>query len=478
MEITTESLENHKLRLTIGVDEERTQQAMHQAARQITKQVNIPGFRKGKAPYELVVQRFGEDTVRREAAEILVEAVYSEALKQEGIEPYAPAALDDIQLRPITFQFIVPLRPTVELGDYRAYRLDPPQATVPDQDVEQALEQIREQHAMLEQVERPAALDDGAVIDLAAHTAQGEEFLKGEGLRLLLDAASTDPAPGFAEAIVGMQAGDERTFTLTLPADFQREELRGQEAEFTVKMVEVYQNILPALDDDLARTAGNFDSLNALEAQVRQQLQQAVQGKADEQYTTQVLGAIVEQAQVEYPPVMLAEELDDMVKDYEQAVKRQARLSLEDYLRLQQKTRDDLRAELTPGAAARLRRALVLGEVIRLERLAVEEVEVSAAIEESSATWGIRADEVRASLNSDAGRSAVHNRLLSSKAVQRLVAIARGEAPELAPVEEAEEQGSEAAGEQGSGAAEEQETGSEGQEAGSEEAGSAQVEEG
>jgi FKBP-type peptidyl-prolyl cis-trans isomerase (trigger factor) len=136
---------------------------------------------------------------------------------------------------------------------------------------------------------------------------------------------------------------------------------------------------------------------------------------------------------------MLAEELDDMVKDYEQAVKRQARLSLEDYLRLQQKTRDDLRAELTPGAAARLRRALVLGEVIRLERLAVEEVEVGAAIEESSASWGIRADEVRASLNSDAGRSVVSNRLLSSKAVQRLVAIARGEAPELAPVEEAEE---------------------------------------
>lgn len=449
MKITTEPLENRQLRLTIEVDEERTQQAMRQAARQIAQQVNVPGYRKGKAPYEVVVQRFGEDTVRREAAEKLFEAAYKEAVKQEGIEPYAPGTLDEAELRPVTFTFTVPLPPTVDLGHYRDYRLEARQAQVPEEEVHQALEQIREQNAILELVDRAAALGDGVVIDLVGRTAAGAEFFKGDAIRILLDAASTDPAPGFAEALVGMKAGEERTFTLTLPADFAREELRGQEAGFTVKMNEVYESILPALDDDLARTVGSFDSFEELETQARAQLQQAAQEKANEEYAEQVLQAIIEQAQVEYPPMMLNRELDEVVKEVEQAVKSQLRLSMEDFLRFQNKTLEELRKELEPRAAARLKRALVLGEIITLEGLEVNEEEVGARIEEASIPWGVRADDVRASLSSDAGRQAMRTRLLANKAVQRLIAIAKGEAPEPGAAEkqeraEAEDTGQEA----------------------------------
>jgi trigger factor len=438
LEITTETLENRQLRLTIKVDEERSERAMRQAARQISRQVNIPGFRKGKAPYELIVQRYGEDTVRKEAAEILAEAVYRETLKEKEITPYAPGALDDVSLDPMTFNFTISLPPTVELGDYRAYRLQDEKVRVHEEEVEQAIEKIREQNAILELVERPAALGDGIVIDLVGQTAEGVEFLKADGLRMLLDAESTDPAPGFAEAIVGMEAGEARTFTLTLPADFAREEYRGQEAEFTVKMTEVYASTLPELDDDLARTVGNFDSLKELEQHVRDRLQQAVQGKADEEYAQHVLQDVLKQAQVEYPPVMLEETLDEMVKEMERAVKQQARLALEEYLRFQGKTMEDLQEELEPSAEARLKRALVLGEVVRLEGLDVDKEEIGAHIEEVSTPWGIRADEVRASLESATGQQAVRSRLLANKAVQRLVAIAKGEAPEPVPAEEQE----------------------------------------
>jgi len=143
LEITTETLENRQMRLTIEIDDEQAAKGMQRAARQIARQVNIPGFRKGKAPYELIVQRFGEDTVRQEAAEILVEEAFREAMKQEEITPYAPGVLDNVDLDPMSFTFIVPLHPTVELGDYRSYRRKVKKVRVYKKDVQEALEKMQ-----------------------------------------------------------------------------------------------------------------------------------------------------------------------------------------------------------------------------------------------------------------------------------------------------------------------------------------------
>jgi trigger factor len=195
-------------------------------------------------------------------------------------------------------------------------------------------------------------------------------------------------------------------------------------------MVEVYDQTIPELDDDLARTVGNFDSLKELEKQVKEQLLQPAQQEADQKYAEQVIEDLVEEAQIEYPPVLLERELDDAVKDAEQVVKRDAKLSLEDYLRLQDKTMEELRKELEPSAEARLKRALLLGEVAQLEELDVDEEEIHARIEAMSAPWGVRSEEVRKSLSSDSGQRAVRSRLLANKAVQRLVAIAKGEGSE------------------------------------------------
>ena len=438
MKVTTEPLEQRQLRLTIEVDEDRTRKAMRRVARQISRQVNIPGFRKGKAPYELIVQRFGEETVRKEAAEDVVEAVYREAMEQESIEFYTPGRLEEIELEPLIFTFTIPLPPAVDLGDYRDYRLKSRKVRVYKKEVQEALEEIREQNAILDPVERPAAADDGATINLVGRTMEGVEFLRQDDLRILLEGGSNEPAPGFVEAVEGMEAGEERTFTLILPEDFPREDLQSQEAEFTVEMLEVYESTLPELDDDLARTVGNYESFKELEAHVKERLRQTAQRQTDEEYTAQVLEALLEEAQVEYPPVMLEEKLDGAIKEVEQAVNREARLSLDDYLRFQNKTIEELRDEMEPRAMARLKRALVLGEVVRREGLEVDEGEISARIEEVSASWGVRADEIRMSLSSDSGQEAMRSRLLADQAVGRLVAIAKGEAPELPSPEEHE----------------------------------------
>ncbi len=439
MKITTESLENRQLLLTIEMSEKRTQQAKQRVARHISKEVNIPGFRKGKAPYSVVVQRFGEETILQEIANFLADEVYREALEKEEIEPYNVGIMEDVTHDPLTFTFTVPLRPTVDLGDYGDYRLDPPTVEVSAEMLQQALDEIREQNAILNPLERPVALGDAVMMDLFGQTADGEEFLDEKELRVLLDTEQEEPAPGFHEAVVGMEEGEERTFTLTLPDDYPEEELQGQEVEFNVNLTAVYERILPELDDDLARTVGSWDTFEELKDQVRNQLLEEAQGKADSEYAGQVLGAIIEQAQVEHPPVMLQEAVDDAVENYEQAVKSQLRLSLEDYLRIQGQTLEELREELEPGAAASIKRALVLGEVIRQEEIDVDEEEISAQIEEILAAWGSRADEMRTVLDTGPARQELHNRLLGNKAIERLVAIAKGEAPEPAPAETQEE---------------------------------------
>ena len=440
MKITTETLQNRQVHLTIEIDEEQTQKAMRNAARQIARQVNIPGFRKGKAPYSLILQRYSEETVRKEAADDMVEKVYREAIKQEQIEPYAPGALDDIELDPLVFQFTIPLPPVLDLGDYRDYRRKHRKVRVYKKEIQQALEEIRKQNAIFDPVERPVARHDGVQINLEARTAAGATFIQRDDIRILLEDESDEPAPGFTDAIVEMEAGEERTFTLTLQDDFPQEELRGQEAEFTVQVLEVYESTLPELDDDLARTVGNLDSFKQLQKQVKDQLRQTSQQQADEEYTNQVLKDLLEQAQIEYPPLMLKEELDSAVKEVEQTIKREAKLSLEDYMRFQGQTLEELRDDLQPGAAARLERALMLGEIVSLEKLDIDEQEIDAHIEEISAQWGERAGEVRTALNSLESRRAIRSRLLADKAVEQLIAIAKGEAPEPPSDEEQSEE--------------------------------------
>ncbi len=441
LKITTEALENRQLHLTIEVSEKRTEQAKRQVARRISREVNIPGFRKGKAPYNVVVQRFGEETVFQEIANVLADEVYRKALEQEEIEPHSAGILEDVTPDPLTFTFTVPLRPTVDLGDYRDYRLDPPDVEVSAEELEEALEEIRKQNAILTPVERPAALGDVVMMDLYGETADGEIFLDEEDLQVLLDAEEDEPAPGFHEAIVGMEEGEEQTFTLTLPDDYPEEELQGQEAEFDVVLTAVYEHFLPELDDDLARTVGNFDTFEELKEQVRKRLREEAQREADNEYARQVLEDILDQTRVEYPPVLLQEAVDDAVEDYEQAVKSQLRLSLDDYLRIQGQTMEELREELKPGAVTTLKRVLMLGEIIRAEEIDVDEEEIDAQIDEISASWGSRAEEMRTVLNTDAGRHDVLNRLLGNKALERLVAIAKGEAPELAPAGAQEAEG-------------------------------------
>ncbi|HDQ71963.1 MAG TPA: trigger factor [Chloroflexi bacterium] len=436
MKVTTQALENRRLRVIVEMDEEQTQKAMRRTARHISKQVKIPGFRKGKAPYDVVIRRFGEDVVRQEAVEKLAEQVFKDALEQEEIVPYAPGALEEIDYDPVTYTFTISLPPEVDLGDYRDYRRDYPAVKVHDAELQETLEDIREEYVILEFVERPAELGDEVIIDADILTLAGEPLASESELSLVMDPQRSGQLPGIVEALVGMAPEEERTFNLTLPDDFQDAAMQGEEVTIIVEMLAVYERTLPDIDDDLARTTGNYETLEALKEYLREDLLEDAQKRSEHQYTEQVLEDIYEMATVEFPPEALEEELDQAVTETEKRIKREMRLSLDDFLRIQNLTLEELREEMKPQVTQQLKRALMLGKVVYQEGLHVSSEEIEVRIEEMSAQYKSRTEQVRAKLQTEEEREKIRNKLYTEKAIDRLVAIAKGEAPPLEPVED------------------------------------------
>ena len=436
MKITTESAGERQISLIIEVEEERVEQARRRTARQISKEVDIPGFRKGKAPYEVVVQRLGERVFEQELVSELAEDLYREVLEEEEIVPYAPGTLEETTFDPMTLRFTVPLVPEVDLGDFRAYRLEPAEVEIPEDQLDEALEAIRRQNAVLAPLDRPAAEGDLLVGELVGRASDGTLFLHEEDARLLLDPEEGPRLPGLVDGLIGLEEGEERSFTVVMPDDFEAEELAAEEVTFEVQVEHVYERILPDLDDDLARTVGNHDTFEELETSVRQRLEERERAEVEGAYAERVLQGIIDQATVSYPPVMLEEALEDAVENYERQVERREHMMLEDYLRIQGRSMEELREELKEDVKASLERSLVLGEIVEQEDLEVSEEALDVQIAESSEQYGDKADEVRAVLSAPEGRRGIRNRMLANQAIEHLVAIAKGQVAEEAPVDE------------------------------------------
>ena len=421
--VTTETVGKRDLRLTVEIPEERVQQEMRRVARKISAQVAIPGFRKGKAPYSVILQRYGEEHLREQVAEDLTREFYRAAIEQEGITPYGPASLEDIQLSPMRFTFTLPLPPVVRLGDYRSLRVEFPPVEVTEEDIQEVLETIRQENAVLEPAEgRGAQPGDLLHIQVEGRTDQGELFLKDDDAEVILDPEDTYPAPGFYQALEGMTPGEERTFRLKMPDD-----QLSEEAEFRVQLLALYSRILPELDDDLARTAGPYPTLEALKEDIRRQLLQMREREAREEYARAVIQRLVDQAEVEYPSFLLEERLQDLMEDLEKRVREEQRMTLQDYLKVIGQTLEDLQERLRPVADLQVRRMLALGELARAEGLRVSEEEIDQRIQALSEAWGNRAEAMRAQLETSENRENLGAQILYEKVVDRLIAIARGE---------------------------------------------------
>jgi len=434
VKVTTSELGNRQVELTIEVESERVEQALRAAARRYARQIKVPGFRPGRAPYSLVAQRVGEQRLFQEALEQLAPKVYEEAIEAAALTPYKLEPLELITEEPLTFRAIVQLSPSVELGDYHEIQVEPVEASVSEEEVEAVLREIQEEHATLTPVERPAQPGDLLKADLRIEV-DGTTIYDREAVHFPLSPeAFTGVPPGFVAEIEGMETGEERTFTLSYPEDFEDPELAGKEATITVRLHQVQEQELPPLDDDLARKAGDFENLEELQARVRAMLQSRAEVKAREQLTEAVLEKVTALAKVEYPPAVVEEEVDRIIQEFERRLADQGQ-TLQSYLESEGKTLEELRAEQRPTAEERIKRSLILREVIEREGIQVSPEEIAAEINSMAELYGSSANEAHRQLSTEASRRSIRTRLLTQKAIDRLIEIATSNERRVAEVE-------------------------------------------
>lgn len=453
MTLTIQSSEDdlRQLTLTIEVDEDRVRKAMQKKARELSREVHLPGFRPGKAPYDVLVRRIGEDTLRAEAVEDLVQPVFEEALEQEGVDLYAQPSLENIELHPVTFKFIVPLSPTVVLGDYRAIRQDVEDVQVTDEALTEALEYVRMRHQVIEPVERAAEAGDVVTIGgrgkftAPKPAAEGEEaategemLFEEESLDLLLDDKTLFPDTPFVENLIGMSVGDQKEFTFVFPDPYEQDaEYAGREATFDVTVLAVKRRELPALDDELAKLEGKYETLDELREALRDDLAKEAEAAIKEKTIDDMIHHLIEDATMVYPPAAVEAQIDDMLEDFKNRLARTG-WKYEDYLNLQGMTEENLRADFNENAEDQLRHQLALRQFILDEKLRVTAADVDELIDERIARFdnpGLR-DSMRAYYRKGQGFDMISSEVLSNKAYERIRAIFSGNAPDLDALDE------------------------------------------
>lgn len=441
MKIETQTLEDHQVKLKVETDPTQLDEAKRRAARTIAKRAKIPGFRPGKAPYHIVERFAGEEAIYEDALELLMQDLYPKAIEEAGIKPYGPGRLEDIPSKePLTFEFVVPLEAEVELGDYTALRIPYELEPVTDEQVEKVLENIRQQQAVLEPAERPAQEGDQVQTKIRAERTQPQE---GESKLLVREmpapvviepvepADEEWPFSGFSRKLIGLSAGDEKTITYTYPEDTPFESLRGSEAEFHVVVENVKSRQLPELNDDFAVSQGDYENLEALRNDIRSRLEERARDEYDEEYGEKALNDVIEASSIKFPPQMLEQEMENMMKQLERRLAQQ-NLDIDTYLKTREMDREALHEELLPSAETRLKKLLVMYEIGKVEDIQVKTEEVQdETIGVLTQIYGSMPEQ---EANKQISREMISNLtsevtadLLMKKSMERLRAIAKGE---------------------------------------------------
>ena len=443
----TEPMENRQLALKVEVAQERVEQELRKAARKLAGQYRIPGFRKGKAPYHIVTQYVGLPALFDEFIEELGQEVYRTAIEQEKIEPYAMAALDIETLEPLTYSFVVPLEPEIDLGDYRSLRVEEEEPVIDEAEIDEQLEAAREQYSAWADVDRPSQYGDTLTIDIKSVIvpADGEDdggtddapdgeqtvVLDETDWDVTLDPDNPMDPPGLDDALLGLSPGDEKEVTLSWPAESQSI-YAGKQALFQIKVHKIQSLEKPELNDELAQLIGpDFNTLEDLRNSIRAEMIEAKKAEADESYMEKTLDALVEQSTMVYPPVVVEDQIDAMVNEFDRQLRQYGIDGVSNYLSQIGQSMEEYRESLREQAEIAARRNLVISELYQLEGLEATDEDVEERIQsmfgDVDEEHAEAAEAYRNMMRSDAGRSILGSQILQQKALERLLAIARGE---------------------------------------------------
>jgi len=426
VKVTNEKTENCQAFLTIEMEPAEVEESLEASYHRLVKKTHIPGFRKGKAPRAILERYLSKESLLEDALDNLLPKAYENAIKEQKIEAIAQPHIEIAQTDPVVFKVMVPLSPTIELGDYCSIKATPEPVELTEDDVSTAIEQLRHQQAIWEPVDRPVDFSDLIVLDVDSNI-DDKPFINQKGVQYQVLRDVPLPAPGFAEQLLGMKGDEEKEFKLQFPSDYSRSELAGKEPWFKVKVIEIKQERLPELNDEFARgISPDFKTLDSLREQVSTNLRLRAEEQARIDFEERVIEAVVDSSQAEFPPILVEAEIDRLLSQQARYWQTGGK-GLEEYLKSINKTEEELREELRPLATKRVTQSLVLGKITEEEKIEVSDAEIDTETENmTKAADENKKNELRGFLNTSQVRESIKQTLITRKTIQRLVEIAKG----------------------------------------------------
>ncbi len=430
MKVTSERIPESQIVLEIELDDERVTKSLNQAARRLAQRYRIPGFRKGKAPRVVIEQTLGADAVFEEAIDRMIPEAYEWAVKDQGIAPIGPPEVESIDRDPVRIRARVPMPPEIDLGPYREIALVEEPVSVTEEDVENAILEVRRQHAIIEPVDRPAELNDRIKADIHA-TIDGQQVLDQSDAEFHLREGMVIGIPGVVDEMVGLPVGEHR-FSVDAADDWDDEDVAGRTTVFTVNIKEIKQEILPDADDALASEAGDFETFAGLRYRLEEDLRNGAEKRTRAAHHAALMEAVIGGASIEFPPLLVQHQMNLMLQEIAQSTGQDP----QEFLRAQDERAQQMREHLRDEAGDRVRSSLVLEHLAEAESIEVTDADVDAEIARVAGD-GPQAEQVREMLDTPDGRAVMRRNLTNTRLMDRLSEIARDNV--VAPEADAED---------------------------------------
>lgn len=391
-------VDTNRWELEVEVGAEQFEDAIARVFKREAKKIQIPGFRKGKAPRAFVEKYYGEQVFYEDAVNLLVPGAFEEAIKEAGLD----AIQDDADLEIVsigkegfTFKGKVTTKPEVSIADYKGIEVKKPKVDVTEEDVDKEVEKVRERNSRMITVEdRAAQLQDTAVIDFEGFV-DGKEFEGGKGENFSLSLGSGQFIPGFEDQVVGHHTGDTFDVTVTFPEDYHAEDLKGKEAVFKVTVHEIKAKELPEFDDEFVKDVSDFDTIADYREDLKKKLTESREKAADDEVENALIDALIEKLQADIPEAMFKNQAEESVREFEYRLRSQG-IDFDMYAKYTGMDRDAIRASVRPQAERQVKIRLALEKIAELENLKPTEEELAAQYEKMAKAYEMEADKIKA----------------------------------------------------------------------------------
>ena len=425
MSVKVENTENkNEVKLSFEIEAEKFEEAMKKVYAKNAKYFNIPGFRKGKAPMNIVEQHYGSEIFYEDSFNELVPDIYEAAIKENNIEAVSRPNIDITQMekgKNLIFTATVQVKPEVKLGKYKGIELKKIEYNVSDEEVEHELGHMAEHNARLVTIEdRPVEKGDIAVIDFEGFL-DGVPFEGGKAEKHELEIGSNTFIPGFEDQVIGMKVEEEKDINVTFPEDYFSKELAGKPVVFKVKVHEIKKKELPTMDDEFAKDVSEFDTLEELKNSIKDKLQKENEEKAKYETEDAAIKAVCEDVEVDIPSGMIETEIDNMVREVEQRLQYQG-LTLAQYYTLSGKTETQMRDEMKEQAQISVKSRLVLEAIIEAENIKPDDKEVEEKLKEMAKNYNKPEEEI---LKNDYLKDYIANSMKTEKAISFIIENAK-----------------------------------------------------